>query len=252
MSPASGINLDVRSYGTDPSADRHDYAQLVFPLSGSLEMDIAGRGGCVSPGRLAFVGFGAWHSQTSTRSNRSLILDLDATSLTPDVEEKLARHPFAPLTPAADKLVDYRGLLMDGGAAPAETTRLWVPLLLDSILRESPRLRSRLAGLMAAIEAEPGLPWTTVTMAERAKLSVSRLHTLFRTELDTTPRAWLAEVRLRRVSEWLRQSDRSIAELAYRGGFADQSALTRAMRRKTGLTPAAYRRQNRETGPKEQ
>jgi AraC-like DNA-binding protein len=105
---------------------------------------------------------------------------------------------------------------------------------------------------MAAIEAEPGLPWTTVTMAERAKLSVSRLHTLFRTELDTTPRAWLAEVRLRRVSEWLRQSDRSIAELAYRGGFADQSALTRAMRRKTGLTPAAYRRQNRETGPKRQ
>jgi AraC-like DNA-binding protein len=252
MPLTSRINLAVRSYGIDPGTDRHDFAQLVLPLSGSLDMDIGGRGGSVSPGRAAFVDFGAWHSQTSASPNRSLILDLDAASLGPEIGEKLVRHPFAALTPAAGKLVDYMGLLMDGSAAPTEAIRLWVPLLLDALVLDAPRPRSRLAALMASIEAEPGLPWTTVTMAERAGLSVSRLHALFRSELDTTPRAWLAEARLHRVSEWLRHSDHSIAELAYRGGYADQSALTRAMRKATGLTPAAYRRQNRETGPKPQ
>lgn len=258
MSLVPRINLAVRSYGADPGTDRHDFAQLVLPLSGSLDMDIGGRGGSVSPGRTAFVDFGAWHSQTSKFPNRSLILDLDVASLEPEIGEKLARHPFAALAPAAGKLVDYMGLLMEGRVAPTGAIHLWVPLLLDALIREAPRPRSRLAAVMASIEAEPGLSWTTATMARRAALSVSRLHALFRSELDTTPHAWLAEVRLKRVSEWLTHSDHSIAELAYRGGYADQSALTRAMRKATGLTPAAYRRRNRaavnkqETGHKPQ
>ena len=35
----------------------------------------------------------------------------------------------------------------------------------------------------------------------------------------------------------------------HRAGYSDQSALTRAMRRATGLTPAAYRRQQQESQP---
>jgi len=88
-------------------------------------------------------------------------------------------------------------------------------------------------------------------MATQAGVSVSRLHDLFRAELDTTPHAWLAEVRLRRVREGLAGSDLSIAELAYRSGYADQSTLTRAMRRATGMTPAAYRRRSREARAQE-
>jgi AraC-like DNA-binding protein len=47
------------------------------------------------------------------------------------------------------------------------------------------------------------------------------------------------------VRRLLSSTDLSIAELAYRLGYADQSALTRAMRKAIGLTPAAYRRQAR-------
>jgi AraC-like DNA-binding protein len=76
-------------------------------------------------------------------------------------------------------------------------------------------------------------------------MSVSRLHSLFREDLESTPHAWLSQVRLGRVQHWLATTNLSIAELAYRGGYADQSALTRAMRNATGLTPAAYRRERR-------
>ncbi|MBP2227180.1 AraC-like DNA-binding protein [Azospirillum agricola] len=199
---------------------------------------------------MAFVEAGSPHSQMSDKPNRSLIVDLDPAFLEPDVGDRLIRQPFVPLPPAAGKLVDYMGLLVDGGAVSADNLRLWLPLLLDSLLREPARPPSRLAPLLTVIEPELGLPWTTDMMAERARISVSRLHALFRAELDTTPRAWLAELRLKRVCEWLALSDRPIAEIAYRAGFADQSALTRAMRRATGSTPAAYRRRRRETMPK--
>ncbi|SMH59313.1 AraC family transcriptional regulator [Azospirillum agricola] len=241
------LSIDVRSYGADQGADRHDFAQLVLPLSGTLEMDIAGKGDRLGPSRMAFVEAGSPHSQMSDKPNRSLIVDLDPIILEPEVGDRLIRQPFVPLPPAAGKLVDYMGLLVDGGAVSADNLRLWLPLLLDSLVRDPARPPSRLAPLLAVIEPEPGLDWTTGMMAERAGVSVSRLHALFRAELDTTPRAWLAALRLKRVCEWLALSDHPIAEIAYRAGYADQSALTRAMRQSTGLTPAAYRRQRRES-----
>ena len=87
-------------------------------------------------------------------------------------------------------------------------------------------------------------------MAAVAGVSVSRLHALFREELNTTPRTWIRDLRLGRVKEWLATTPLSIAEIAYRAGYADQSALTRAMREVTGLTPAAWRRQSQESATK--
>ncbi|MBB3262611.1 AraC-like DNA-binding protein [Azospirillum sp. OGB3] len=247
MSTSPRLSIDVRSYGAAHSAHRHDFAQLVLPLNGALEIDIAGKGGRLGPCRAAFVEAGSPHTQGSEGPNRSLILDLDPVLLEPAVGDRLIRHPFVALTPVAGKLIDYMGLMLGSGSVSADTLRLWVPLLLDALAEEPARPRSRLGTLLAAVEPDLAKPWTAETMAERACVSVSRLHALFRAELDTTPRAWLAEVRLKRACEWLARSDLSIAEIAYRTGYADQSAFTRAMRRATGLTPAAYRRQSRET-----
>jgi AraC-like DNA-binding protein len=141
--------------------------------------------------------------------------------------------------------------IMAQGPSPAVAPALlqgWVPLLLDTLALDAPRPASRLAALMARVEADPGQPWTTEAMAAQLGLSVSRLHALFREELDLSPHAWLQGVRIARVREWLAGTDLPIAELALRAGFSEQSALTRAMRKATGLTPAAYRRERREIG----
>ena len=81
-------------------------------------------------------------------------------------------------------------------------------------------------------------------MAKVACLSVSRLHRVFRQELDTTPQAWLNAMRLRFVCRQLVESSLPIAQLATLAGYADQSALTHAMRRAMDTTPLAYRQQN--------
>jgi AraC-like DNA-binding protein len=136
-------------------------------------------------------------------------------------------------------------LKADSGSAPPAVVQGWVPLLLDTLSLDAPRPRSRLAALRASIEAEPGLAWTTESMARAAGVSVSRLHALFNEELDSSPHAWLLAHRLERAREWLASSDAPIAAIALRAGFSEQSALTRALRKATGMTPAAYRRQHR-------
>ena len=246
MPPTPSADLHLRSYGHVRESDRHDFAQLVLPLSGTLLLEIEGRQGRLDPVHAAFVAPGAWHSQASAAPNQSIILDLDLASVAPDAAGRLIERPFPQLGAAARKLVEFMGIMTaQQDAGPGQRPALlqgWVPLLLDTLVLDAPRAASRLAALMARIEADPGQPWSTDSMAASAGLSVSRLHALFRDEFDTSPHAWLLEQRLARARAWLAQSDMPIAELALRAGFSEQSALTRAMRKASGETPAAYRR----------
>lgn len=242
------LGLSVRSYGADHGEHRHDFGQLVLPLSGFLEIDVNGRQAPLMPGRAAFVGVGERHSQEGRQPNMSLILDLDLSSASPQANDALAAGSFLTLNPLAGKLVDYMGLMTASGAAPsAQALSHWTPLLLDALTTGSPSATSRLDGLLARMEAEPGVDWTVERMAERVGISASRLHVLFREGLQTTPAAALADIRLKQAARWLTQTELPISELAYRAGYSDQSALTRAMRRSMDVTPAAYRRLSRLT-----
>jgi AraC-like DNA-binding protein len=245
----SGVALHVRSYGPAAAADRHDFAQLVLPLDGMLELDIAGRGGLADPLHAAAIAPGAWHAQQGRVANRSLIVDIDAADAGAGSWARLFERPFVPLAPAARKLVEFMGIVSAGRAVAASTLSGWTPLLLDALATGTAQPRSRLAALLAQVEASPGEPWTVDSMARAAGMSVSRLHALFRAELDSSPRAWLQGVRLARACEWLACTSQPVAAIALAAGFSDQSALTRAMRHALDTTPAAYRR---ETRPKPQ
>jgi len=239
------IPIAIRSYGADSTVDRHDFAQLVLPLAGELAMDIAGREARLDRHVAAFVETGARHDQVSRVANRSIILDLPAHALDDDAMERLARHPYIAMSPEAVSLVGYMGLQAGRGAVPRHRMQLWMPLLVDALLGDDARPVSRLARLQAIVEARPGHAWTVESMAGQIGVSASRLHALFQQESGQTPRAWLAGVRIARARHLLAQTAVPIAELAGLCGYADQSALTRAMRRATGTTPALWRRQAR-------
>lgn len=235
----------MRSYGTHSTVDTHDFSQLVLPLAGELSMDIAGRQAIVDRSIAAYVEAGCRHDQVSDSDNRSLILDLHPRDLDTRTADRLASRPFLSLTPEANNLIDYMGAQLATERMASHKLRLWVPLLVDALLGDEPQLPSRLASLLAAVEADLCRPWTVANMAEKVGVSASRLHAIFQETLGKSPRVWLTDTRLERVCRLLTSTDLPIAELAFRLGYADQSALTRAMRKATGLTPAAYRRQAR-------
>lgn len=238
------VALHVRSYGVDTGADRHPYAQLVLPLEGSVELDIGGRQGRADPLHGAVVPPQAWHGQQARVANRSLIVDIDAAGFEQGPWAGLLARPFVALDPAARKLVEYMGIVAMRGPGAA-TLQGWTALLLDALAGAEAQPRSRLAALLARIEAAPGRPWSVEAMADAVGVSTSRLHALFREEQGASPHAWLQRQRLASACAWLAQTDRPLAEIALAPGFSDQSALTRAMRAALDVTPAAYRRARR-------
>jgi len=250
MAPSADLHL--RSYDRVHWGDRHDFAQLVLPVRGEVVLDIEERRGRLDPLHGALVASGTWHAQSSPGNNQSLIVDVDGAAFEHGPWQRLLEQPFVTLGPAARKLVEFMGLMARETAPPRALVQGWVPLLLDTLSLDTPRATSRLAALLARIEAAPGLAWSTESMARAANLSVSRLHALFRAELDSTPHAWLLDCRLDRARGLLAGSARSVADIALACGFSDQASLTRAMRRALDTTPAAYRRASQENRSKAQ
>lgn len=238
------LGLWVRSYGVESTVQSHSFAQFVLPLQGTLEMAVDGREALLDRTLAAYVDEGVVHDQVSKHSNRILIVDISAQHLGEQAVEALAKRRFLPVSPAAAHLIDYMAASLSFDHT-LERAGLWTPLLVNALLSDLDQPSSRLAGLIQAVESNPSGDWSVTEMASRVGVSQSRLHTIFRTELGTTPIAWLAERRLDCVRKWLSTTDLPLAEIAQRAGFSDQSALTRWVRKSTGLTPADYRRQRK-------
>lgn len=243
------LGLWIRSYGSETLAHSHDFAQLVLPLQGTLEIDFRGRAALLDRTLAAYVPEGTLHEQMSRSDNRFLIVDVLTEGMDAELSERLSERSFLPVSPTAAHLIDYMADSLPKGST-LERATLWTPLLLDALLEDEPRPVSRLASLFRAVDSDPSSDWSVSAMAACVGVSSSRLHAWFLAETGTSPKAWLAQYRLERVQRWLVETDLSLAQIAYRAGFSDQSSLTRAMKKAVGMTPTDYRRKSRESGSK--
>lgn len=76
-----------------------------------------------------------------------------------------------------------------------------------------------------------------------ALLGMSQFHFchLFKQAIATTPYQYLLQQRIERAKQLLKQTDQSIAEIAFQCGFNSHSHLTKQFRKLTGVTPTIYR-----------
>ena len=71
--------------------------------------------------------------------------------------------------------------------------------------------------------------------------SLRQLQRRFQTAFGVTPQEFLLKTRVLSAARMLETTALSVAEIARNCGFADQSAFTQHFRKRTGLTPTAYR-----------
>lgn len=76
-----------------------------------------------------------------------------------------------------------------------------------------------------------------------ALLDISQFHFshLFKQTLGVSPYQYLLQQRVERAKQLLKQTDRSIMEIAFQCGFSSHSHLSKQFRQLTGLTPKAFR-----------
>ncbi|AGE25655.1 AraC family transcriptional regulator [Pseudomonas poae] len=240
------LNLEVRSYEREAPHHHHEHAQLVLPIRGRMEIDVGGRGGYIDQSLAALVTPGAVHSQHTHADNRFLVLDCAPTTLETLKIERLAQRIYVPIPAATRRLMEFAELI--GNAQLSLVASQLGPLLFSSLGADAPRVSDPMERLIVRLRANPGANWSNESMAQVANMSLSKLHQRFRQLFEMTPQAWLTELRLQEAQRWLRATSLPIAEIALRAGFSDQASLTRAMQRITAITPAAYRKAQKQPG----
>jgi AraC family transcriptional activator FtrA len=101
--------------------------------------------------------------------------------------------------------------------------------------------KGRLTRLMDWVRANPAMPHTVATMAERAAMSPRTLQRQFNDATGLGPIEWLVRVAI--VKDLLETADIPLAQVAERAGFGSEESLRHHFRRLAATTPGAYRRQ---------
>lgn len=99
-----------------------------------------------------------------------------------------------------------------------------------------------LAPLLAWARERLGEPLTVADLAARAAVSPATLHRRFRTELGTTPLAWLTGERVALACRLIERGEERLDVVAARSGLGTAANLRARVRAGTGLSPSAYRR----------
>jgi AraC family transcriptional regulator len=95
------------------------------------------------------------------------------------------------------------------------------------------------------LEAHLGGNIALQQVAEACELSVSHFARAFKESFRKPPYRWLLERRVDRARDLMTSSRLPLADIAVRCGFTDEPALNRSFKRTYGVTPGAWRRENR-------
>ncbi|MBA3937627.1 MAG: helix-turn-helix transcriptional regulator [Planctomycetes bacterium] len=107
----------------------------------------------------------------------------------------------------------------------------------------SPRQRpviERLHWFRKRIKTDPNHPWTVSGLARLAELSPSHFSTVWHRLFGVSPREELIQARLARACKLLVDSPTSVADVAQQCGFSDPLYFSRLFRKRIGINPSAY------------
>ncbi|MDN3522682.1 helix-turn-helix transcriptional regulator [Halomonas ramblicola] len=247
----------------------HDYPQLMLGWRGAMDYEFSPGGERLVLGQAAILPPGEPHLYLGRNDDcEVLVLDLDADdpclmaleqSCTLDLCESLFAEPRTlSLPPTLVPMVEFATGQLKLAHTPEQRALINHQLAVlfvsqfSQLLAQGDREALRHGRLCAAaldafIDERLALPPDNRTLAEAMHLGQSQLHLLCRRQFGLTPQQYVMRRRLSWASHWLRQTHRSVSEIALDLGFADVSSFSRAYRRRMGHSPRAERNAERQS-----
>lgn len=211
------ISESCRIYQGEYASHTHEHAQVLFGLSGFLELDLAGRAARVDGTSGLIVPAGVSHSYGTASDSQVWVVDTEQC-------RGLERVRAFQLPPRWQ-------LAKDKGQ------------LLDCIIDAPRRLQRRALdpeALRKQVQQNLHEHWSIERMASCHALSAPQFHRRWKALTGETPQRWLRRIRLEQAAVML-QSGSSLEVVASRTGYGSASALCQALKRDKGKGARALR-----------
>jgi AraC-like DNA-binding protein len=211
----------VRCYSGEYPMHRHDHAQVLLGLQGSLQLDVDGQAAYVDASCGLVVPAGASHGYMAQGTARVVVLDCDPGPST----DRFRRFSLPMHWPRGRPHGDAAALLA----------------ALDALPTVQARRRIDLDALARRVDADLARAWTLADLAALCHLSPQRLRARFTELAGASPLAWLRKRRLDEAQRLLGLGW-ALDATALRVGYASASALSYALRRDRATGARALRR----------
>lgn len=238
----NAVSITTRFYSAEVARHAHGFHQFVFPYCGDLEMEVGRSVGRVKNGIGSFIAAGSAHSFFAKGQNAFIVLDMPVGG--GGYPAEISLPVFFEVGPDIQGLLDYATAGREMKGLSVHQHRAWSTLLLDRLVQRGgslDRTGLQIERALSFMRDRLADAITVADIADAAGMSATCLHAAFRDRLSTTPHAHLISLRLDAVARMLTITNLPIAEVAVRAGYSDQSAMTRALRRVRGQTPAEIR-----------
>lgn len=238
MASLTDLRFSIRCYTLSVCAHRHDYAQLVLPLQGCINIELNGHAGRVGPSGCVVIPAGTVHSFAAEQQAHFLVVDLPVL---PAGMQRLDT-PFVTLPAGLQRyaaFVETQLQQAHGEALARDMGRLFYQLL--ETQEWQPRLDSRLQRALQYLERDLAVTPTLEQLATHSFLSVSQYKALFRRHLGMSSGQYLLRLRMEQARSLLAFTDTPIGIIAERVGFQNASAFSRRFRAYFGYSPRQLR-----------
>lgn len=247
----------------------HEFAEIVYILSGNAEHTVNGETYHVSPGDVIFMNYGCTHTFVSEEG----FTYVNILFLPEGVSEDLVTHDSMLSLLLLTSFDDMRNDSSYGKLSFKKEERSEVEGIVLSMLREYSEKKSSwrtalgnyLSNLLIlmmrkneiGIEKEVLLDtWCDLetyiednlcsdlslsALAKKCFYNPSYFSRIFKERFGLSPSAYITDKRLERASNMLLNTDLTIDRIAYDVGFADRKSLYNAFAKRYGTTPAKYR-----------
>lgn len=239
LSTASPFSL--RHYQSDISSHSHDFAQLVIPLDGPLEIEVQGQGRRLAPGFVCVIAPGERHDYAADPALSFLVQESDW------LPGDLAARPFIELDEPQRHYLAFLHRMVAEGRQVAGMEQVWLSLLAQGQGIHSsapPRLAARILKVQRHIEAHLAEPLGNQRLAAIACLGQSQFKHTFRQQLGMSVSRYIRARRMTLARTLLSHTQLPIGEIASRCGYQNQGAFAERFLAETGLPPSLWRQQN--------
>ena len=224
---------------------RHDEPYLCVVIAGSfVEEDTHGRFEC-GPATLVLHGPGDVHADRfGSAGGRCLNVELGSGRFGEAVARRLAERKEL----HASVTLAWRARALHAGFLTGEDPESLVTELLEELVRGARRARP--PAWLALVEERlrlSGPPPSLAELAARCGVHPAHLTRAFRAVHGCSIGQWVRAQRVEAAARDLIEHDLSLAELALRHGFCDQSHFNRVFRDVTRTSPGRYRARARAT-----
>ena len=232
-------SIDLRSYQSETSQHSHNFAQLVLPIKGILDIEIGSSSGIADQDTAAFITAGQNHCFSGRSDNLFLVVDLKDNY---QIHDKLFNSPFCELDLSSKKLISFIQSYLEQGLEDTGTENLISSLLINVLNKNKDGIHdTKVLKAKNWLDHNFSQAIDIKNLAQHCYLSTSQLQRQFKKSMGYTLGSYWRNKKMEHAKLLLSTTSLSIEIISLSLGYDYLSSFTRLFSQHYLISPSQWR-----------